>query len=469
VIKPADPGSSCNLDEAAFTDRGILINSGEFDGLGFQQAFDAMEARLRELDRGHATVKFRLRDWGVSRQRYWGAPIPMINCGDCGAVPVPEEQLPVVLPEDVTFDDSGSPLKKMDSFIQTTCPSCGKAAERETDTFDTFMESSWYYARYACPDQHEAMLDERASYWLPVDQYIGGIEHAILHLLYARFFHKLLRDEGLIRGSDEPFRRLLTQGMVLKDGTKMSKSRGNTVEPLALIDQYGADTVRLFTMFAAPPEQSLEWSDSGVEGSFRFLKKLWRMIASHDPGAATSPIDIKLNDEQKALRLKTHSTLEKVSDDFGRRQTFNTAVAAVMELVNAISRFVDRNPVERAGTPEAGNTAVVHEAYDIIVRLLAPVVPHFSHVLWHHLGHDGAVINAQWPQVDRDALQTDSIQIVVQVNGKLRARIDVSTDADRETVEKSALAHEHVTRFTQGLTVRKVIVVPGKLVNIVAN
>ncbi|MEX1198094.1 MAG: leucine--tRNA ligase [Pseudohongiellaceae bacterium] len=468
VVEAADD-NPCNLDEAAFTDKGLLINSGEFDGLDFQQAFDAMEQRLRELDRGHRTVNFRLRDWGVSRQRYWGAPIPMINCGDCGAVPVPEDQLPVVLPEDVTFDGSGSPLKKMESFIRTDCPSCGKAAERETDTFDTFMESSWYYARYACPDQKEAMLDERASYWLPVDQYIGGIEHAILHLLYARFFHKLLRDEGLIQGSDEPFRRLLTQGMVLKDGSKMSKSKGNTVEPLALIEQYGADTVRLFTMFAAPPEQSLEWSDSGVEGSFRFLKKLWRMIASDDYRPDGSPGDIDLNDEQKSLRLKTHSTLEKISDDFGRRQTFNTAIAAVMELVNTIGRFIDQYPLQGDDPQVAGNNAVVHEAYDIIVRVLAPITPHFSHALWHHLGHKKAVIDARWPEVDRSALQTDSVQIVVQVNGKLRARIDVPSDADRATVEQSALAHEHVGRFTEGKTVRKVIVVPGKLVNIVAN
>ncbi len=469
VVKPAGNEETCDLDSAAFTGKGILIHSGDFDGMDFQQAFDAIEARLHELGRGHRTVNYRLRDWGVSRQRYWGAPIPMVHCSVCGDVPVPEDQLPVVLPEQVSFDDTGSPLRRMQDFIHTSCPECGGDAERETDTFDTFMESSWYYARYACPDQKDAMLDERASYWLPVDQYIGGIEHAILHLLYARFFHKLLRDEGLIRGSDEPFRRLLTQGMVLKDGSKMSKSKGNTVEPLALIDQYGADTVRLFTMFAAPPEQSLEWSDSGVEGSFRFLRKLWRMVTTHDAADVVPLREVSLTEEQKGLRLKTHSALEKISDDFGRRQTFNTAVAAVMELVNSINRFIDRNPVDGDQPDAVGNNTVVHEAYDIIVRVLAPIAPHFSHALWRHLGHDNPVIDARWPAIDGQALQTDSIQIVVQVNGKLRARLEVPSDIDRDSLERKALDNEQVRRFTDGNTVRKVIVVPGKLVNIVAN
>ncbi|KRO72821.1 MAG: leucine--tRNA ligase, partial [OM182 bacterium BACL3 MAG-120507-bin80] len=336
VIAPA-AGEECDLSAAAYTEKGTLINSAEFDGLDFEQAFAAIEAKLSGMGRGKKTVNFRLRDWGVSRQRYWGAPIPIIHCDTCGAVPVPDDQLPVRLPEDIKMDDGGSPLGKLAEFVDTECPRCKSPAKRETDTFDTFMESSWYYARYACRDQDSAMLDERADYWLPVDQYIGGIEHAILHLLYARFFHKLMRNAGLVT-TDEPFAQLLTQGMVLKDGTKMSKSKGNTVDPLPLIERYGADTVRMFTMFAAPPEQSLEWSDSGVEGSHRFLKRLWRIVANHTPVGRTDFTQESLSTDQQALRFKTHQTLEKVTDDFGRRHTFNTAIAATMELLNAVSK-----------------------------------------------------------------------------------------------------------------------------------
>ncbi|MBC55081.1 MAG: leucine--tRNA ligase [Gammaproteobacteria bacterium] len=465
VVKPADDDTVCDLSEKAYTDKGILINSGEFDGLTFEQAFTQIEAWLRARGKGEKKVNFRLRDWGISRQRYWGSPIPIINCSTCGAVPVPEQDLPVILPEDVSFTDSGSPIKKMPEFYQTRCPVCGGDAERETDTFDTFMESSWYYARYTSHDLKTGMLDQRADYWLPVDQYIGGIEHAILHLLYARFFHKLMRDEGLI-GSDEPFKRLLTQGMVLKDGTKMSKSKGNTVEPATLIEQYGADTVRLFTMFAAPPNQSLEWSDSGVEGSARFLRKLWRTMSAHD-ARGIQAIDVQaLTTEQKQLRFKTHSTLQKVADDIGRRQTFNTAIAAIMELVNAINRFQDDN-AQRQGAEANQANAVVQEALDVVLLTLSPIVPHFCHALWQHFGHQGAIIDCPWPAVDESALEQDQVQLVIQVNGKLRGKLDVAKDTAQQTLETLALADANVQKFTDGKTVRKIIVVPGKLINIV--
>ena len=468
VIKPATDDQVCNLNEKAFTEKGILINSGEFDGLDSATAFEKIEAWLKQRGKGEKQINFRLRDWGVSRQRYWGTPIPIINCGTCGAVPVPEQDLPVILPENVSFTDSGSPIKKMPEFYQVKCPKCGADAERETDTFDTFMESSWYYARYACPDLKTGMLDKRADYWLPVDQYIGGIEHAILHLLYARFFHKLMRDEGLI-ASNEPFVRLLTQGMVLKDGSKMSKSKGNTVEPAALIEQYGADTVRLFTMFAAPPNQSLEWSDSGVEGSARFLRKLWRTMTAHDGTDVVNFRDYTLNNEQKALRFKTHSTLLKVGDDFGRRQTFNTAIAAVMELVNAVNKFQDEQDTLSDTEVARLNLSVVHEALGIILLALSPIVPHFCHALWRHLGHADAIINCPWPVADNTALIQDEVQMVIQVNGKLRGKLLVAKDSDRTTVEQLALADANVQKFTAGLTVRKIIVVPEKLVNIVVS
>jgi leucyl-tRNA synthetase len=464
VIKPADDSVACDLDKGAFVEKGLCINSGAMDGMTFQQAFDHVAADFESRHIGRKTVNFRLRDWGVSRQRYWGAPIPMINCSSCGSVPVPEDQLPVVLPEDVDFDGSGSPIKKMPEFYETTCPACGGKAQRETDTFDTFMESSWYYARFASPREDGAMLDRRAmDYWLDVDQYIGGIEHAILHLLYARFFHKLLRDEGLV-SSDEPFSRLLTQGMVLKDGAKMSKSLGNTVDPESMISRYGADTVRMYMMFTSPPDQSLEWSDSGVEGAYRFLKRLWKLVGEYRPAAVTLDTGV-LNDAQKAVRLKTHGTIQKVTDDYDRRQIFNTAIAAVMELYNDVSRFAADNDIQDGDQ----NQAVFQEAVSAIVLLLAPIVPHMSHVLWNHLGHEGAVIDAAWPGYDESALVKDSIQIVVQVNGKLRAKLDVAADISKADMEAAAKADANVQKFTNGLTVRKVIVVPGKLVNIVAN
>tara|TARA_B110000438_G_scaffold30643_1_gene30074 strand:+ start:4237 stop:6714 length:2478 start_codon:yes stop_codon:yes gene_type:complete len=461
VIEPDSPDSLCNLDECAFVEKGIVTNSGEFDGLDFTQAFNAISAKLVDKGKGEKTVNFRLRDWGVSRQRYWGAPIPMINCETCGSVPVPERDLPVLLPEDVEFDETGSPLTKLADFFEVECPECQGKAKRETDTFDTFMESSWYYARFACQDQNESMLDARANYWLPVDQYIGGIEHAILHLLYARFYHKLMRDEGLIT-TDEPFTRLLTQGMVLNEGSKMSKSKGNTVDPLGLIEKYGADTVRMFTLFASPPDQSLDWSDSGVEGSYRFLKRLWKIVASHESIGIIGITDSDHNSEQKQLRLKTHKSLQKVTDDYGRRQTFNTAIAASMELLNTTTKFLETNSSE-------SDKVVVQESLETIILMLAPIVPHFCHVLWNHLGHEGAVMDANWPNVDESALVQDSVLIVLQVNGKLRDRIEVVKDLSKDDLEKKALENDAVKRFSDGKTLRKVIVVPGRLVNVVVS
>jgi leucyl-tRNA synthetase len=457
VVRPAG-GDDVDVSAKAYTDYGILVNSGEFDGLDFQQAFDAIARRFEETGRGRRSVHYRLRDWGVSRQRYWGAPIPIIYCDECGPVPVPEDQLPVVLPEDVEFTGVGSPLKQMPEFFETTCPKCGAAAKRETDTFDTFVESSWYFARYACPDSPDAMLDRRESYWMPVDQYTGGIEHAILHLLYARFFQKLMRDFGL-SSADEPFTNLLTQGMVLKDGAKMSKAKGNTVDPQQLIDKYGADTVRLFMMFAAPPEQALEWSDEGVQGASRFLKRFWRAVQGHASGGITASPDIeRLDDAQKALRRKTHETIAKVSDDIGRRYTFNTAIAAAMELLNTINRFEDSSPEGRA---------VVGEALEAVVLLLSPIVPHICHELWYALGHETAAVDVRWPEADRAALAREMLEIVVQVNGKLRGRISISADADEAAISEAALADENVRRFVADKTIRKTIVVPGRLVNVV--
>ena len=459
VITPRGD-EDCDLSTAAFTPKGLLVNSGEFDGLEFEQAFNAIEGRLASENKGQRSVNFRLRDWGVSRQRYWGAPIPIINCDDCGAVTVPEQDLPVVLPTEVEFEGIGSPLKKMPEFYQTSCPSCGGPATRETDTFDTFMESSWYYARYASARNDQAMLDASADYWAPVDQYVGGIEHAILHLLYARFFHKLMRDEGLVN-TDEPFIRLLTQGMVLKDGAKMSKSKGNTVDPQSLIDNYGADTVRLFSMFAAPPEQSLEWSDSGVEGANRFLKRLWKLAANHiELGASDDLRPSELDDQQKAVRRKTHETIAKVSDDYGRRQTFNTAIAAIMELCNELGKLDTQNSQGRA---------VMAEALHAAVLMLSPIVPHICQELWQALGCESDLLNAPWPSVDESALTRDTLELVIQVNGKVRGRMEVAVNADKESIEAAALEQDNVKRFLDGVTVRKVIVVPGKLVNIVAN
>ncbi|MCP4335351.1 MAG: leucine--tRNA ligase, partial [Gammaproteobacteria bacterium] len=459
VVAPAD-GSAVDLEAASFVTRdGRCCNSDILDGLDFNAAFERIASSIEATGKGSRQVNYRLRDWGVSRQRYWGAPIPVIKCEACGMLPVPEADLPVVLPEAVEFEGIGSPIKRMDSFKNVSCPKCGAAAERETDTFDTFMESSWYQERFSCPGQDQAMLDERADYWSPVDLYIGGIEHAILHLLYARFYHKLMRDEGLI-DSGEPFKRLLTQGMVLKDGSKMSKSKGNTIDPQDLIDRYGADTVRLFIMFASPPEQSLDWSDSGVEGAYRFLKRLWAAIQQHvDMNAErVSFTTDSLDEAQKAMRRKLHETIRKVSDDYERRLTFNTAIAANMELLNSVSRFDDDSNL---------GTAIRQEVFDSMVLMLAPIIPHVCHRLWRDLGHDSLIIDHPWPTLDESALVQDSIEMVVQVNGKLRGKMQVDAGADRACCEAVALANEQVLRFIADKPVRKVIVVPGKLVNIV--
>jgi leucyl-tRNA synthetase len=457
VVEPMD-GTTIDVQAGPLIEYGRVVNSGDMDGMTYSEAFDWIAEKFAADGRGRRRVNYRLRDWGVSRQRYWGAPIPIIYCDDCGAVPVPDDQLPVVLPEDVEFTGVGSPLKQMPEFYQTSCPECGKAAKRETDTFDTFVESSWYFSRYTCPDNHSAMLDIRESYWMPVNQYTGGIEHAILHLLYARFFQKLLRDEGLST-ADEPFTNLLTQGMVLKDGAKMSKNKGNTVDPQVLIDRYGADTVRLFMMSAAPPVQALEWSDDGVQGAFRFLKRFWTAVQNHAAKPRSERVDPALLDgPQKELRRKTHQTIAKVSDDIGRRYTFNTAIAAVMELLNAVNRFEDTSPAGRS---------VTGEALDAIVLLLAPIVPHIAHELWESLGHATALVYERWPIADKSALAKDLLEIVVQVNGKLRGRVSVAADADRDAIAQLALADENVRRFVADNTIRKVIVVPGRLVNIV--
>ena len=457
VISPLEDSQAVDINQRAFTEQGVLKNSGEWSGMTSEQAIIAISETIEAQNCGARSVNYRLRDWGISRQRYWGCPIPVIYCDQCGTVAVPEQDLPVTLPTDVEVTGAGSPLAAMQEFIQVDCPKCGRKARRETDTFDTFFESSWYYARYCSVDNTTSMLDERADYWLPVDQYVGGIEHAVLHLLYARFFHKLMRDEGLIK-SDEPFTHLLTQGMVLKDGTKMSKSKGNTVDPEQLIERFGADTVRLFTMFAAPPEHSLEWVDTGVDGAARFLKKLWRFVYQHLQSQHSEAIDVaKLNTEQKALRQKIHTTLQKVTRAIGERYTFNTAIAANMELLNQLSSHQQQT---------AQDHAVLREGIEAIILMLAPIVPHITARLWQHLGHT-SIEDEAWPEYDESALVQENIELIVQVNGKLRDKIMIATSADNETIEASALASEKVQTFVQGHRVKKIIVVKGRLVNIV--
>ena len=453
VIAPSD-NSAIDLNTAAFTEKGVLVNSGEFDKLSSQDAFHAIAKKLEAKNAGRIKVNYRLRDWGVSRQRYWGAPIPMFNLPEGGEIPVPAHKLPVLLPEDVQMDGVSSPIKRDANWRKDELN--GKPVERETDTFDTFMESSWYYARFTCPDFIDGMLDKNAAnYWLPVDQYVGGIEHAILHLLYARFFHKLMRDEGLV-DCDEPFARLLCQGMVLKDGSKMSKSKGNTVDPQELIEQYGADTVRLFIMFAAPPEQSLEWSDSGVEGAHRFLRRLWKAVHTHIASGAVPALAVNtLDNAQRDLRRKTHETIAKISDDYGRRLTFNTAIAAVMELSNELAKIPQRIGQWLAVEREALRTAVL---------VLAPIVPHIAHELWNALGGEGVLIDARWPQVDESALVRSSIELVVQINGKVRGKIEVAADENEVAIIEKAKANATVSKFLEGKTIKMVKVVPGKLV-----
>ncbi len=457
----SDTSGHVDTSKEAYVEKGLLINSGEFTGLGFDEAFDAISEKLSSLSAGEKKTNFRLRDWGVSRQRYWGCPIPIISCPSCGDIPEKIDALPVRLPESVAIDGAGSPLKKMPEFYSTDCPKCGGKAQRETDTFDTFFESSWYFARYTCVDQKESILDERANYWLPVDQYVGGIEHAILHLLYSRFFTKLLRDEGIVQ-TGEPFTNLLTQGMVLKDGAKMSKSKGNTVDPQEMISKYGADTARLFILFAAPPTQDLEWSDSGIEGAHRFINKFFRLVISFialKKEKTVSKIDTsKLTGEQKSIRQKTHLALQKVGDDFGRRHSFNTAIATMMELNNTISRLNDDSDQ---------GMAIKQEAIEIMVKCLSPVMPHVCHHLWFMLGGLNAVVDSSWPEVDESALVQENVQIIAQVNGKLRAKIIAPVDSTNQTVEQIALADEKIKKFTDNKELIKVIVVPNKLINIV--
>jgi leucyl-tRNA synthetase len=490
-------------EEGAHTERGWLVNSGAYDGMDFRQAADALATRFQEEGRGTRRVHYRLRDWGVSRQRYWGCPIPVIHCAACGAQPVPEDQLPVVLPEDVAFSGVQSPIKSDADWRKSLCPRCGGAAERETDTFDTFMESSWYYARYTSPGASD-MVDARVDHWLPVDQYIGGIEHAILHLLYFRFYHKLLRDQGMVKG-DEPAMNLLTQGMltaetfyregangavewinpadvdverdergrivgattrsdgrpVVVGGTeKMAKQKNNGVDPQSMVDKYGADTVRLFSMFAAPPEQSLEWSEAGVEGMSRFLRRLWAQVDRRVAEGAAPALDREsLTAAQKMLRRQLHETIQKVGDDYGRRHSFNTAIAAMMELLNHVAKSDDAS---------ANGRALRQQALEAIVLLLNPITPHASHALWQRLGHAETLLeDLAFPLPDADALERDAVTLAVQINGKLRGTIEAPVDAARETLEALALAEPHVAKLLDGKAVRKVIVVPGKIVNIV--
>ncbi|MGE4878026.1 leucine--tRNA ligase [Yersinia enterocolitica] len=500
VILAAD-GSEPDLSQEAMTEKGILFNSGEFDGLNYEDGFNAVADKLVALGVGQRKVNYRLRDWGVSRQRYWGAPIPMVTLEDGTVVPTPEDQLPVILPEDVVMDGITSPIKADPEWAKTTVN--GVPGLRETDTFDTFMESSWYYARYTCPQFDKGMLDPAAAnYWLPVDQYVGGIEHAIMHLMYFRFFHKLLRDAGLV-DSDEPAKRLLCQGMVLADAfyysgsngeriwvspvdaiverddkgriikatdaeghelvyagmSKMSKSKNNGIDPQVMVEKYGADTVRLFMMFASPAEMTLEWQESGVEGANRFLKRVWRLAYDHTAKGATAPLDVgNLTEEQKSLRRDLHKTIAKVTDDVGRRQTFNTAIAAVMELMNKLGRAPQETEQDRA---------LLQEALLAVVRMLYPFTPHVCFSLWQALGGEGDIDTAPWPIADEQAMVEDSKLVVVQVNGKVRGRITVPADATEQQVRERAGQEHLVAKYLDGVTVRKVIYVPGKLLNLV--
>jgi leucyl-tRNA synthetase len=506
VIKPEHDELPVPLVEA-FTDEGVTFDSGEFSGLKSTDAVDAIAAKLQLKGQGEKRVQYRLRDWGISRQRYWGCPIPLVHCDGCGVVPVPDDQLPVVLPEDLVPDGSGNPLTKTPSFYECACPRCGQTARRETDTMDTFVDSSWYFIRYACQDQQAAMADQRVNYWLPVDQYVGGIEHAILHLLYARFWSKVMRDLELV-AFDEPFANLLTQGMVLNeiffrkvesgrlqyfnpvevdiqhdaDGKRigallqsdgkpvesggigtMSKSKNNGIDPQEIIEQYGADTARLFMMFASPPTQTLEWSDAGVEGAFRFLKRLWRLVYLHKQQGGDIPAIASLTHQEypaelRDLRCQLHQTIAKVTDDLERRHTFNTAIAAVMELTNKLASVPDTHSVTHQ---------FMQEALESSVLLLSPIVPHICHVLWGELRPNTALLDQPWPQVDEQALIQDEIEMVVQVNGKLRGQIRVAREADRATIEQIALAHKLVQKNIADRPIRKVIVVPGRLINIV--
>lgn len=457
VIQPRD-GELENPLAEAYTGEGVLINSGPFDGMDNREAIRAISDQLAEKEAGGPAVTYRLRDWLISRQRYWGCPIPIVYCDGCGAVPVPKEELPVLLPEDVTFDGKRNPLTTSESFVQTTCPSCGGPARRETDTMDTFIDSSWYFFRYADAKNDRLPFDpERIREWLPVDEYIGGIEHAVLHLLYSRFFTKVLYDAGLVH-VDEPFTSLLTQGMVLRDGAKMSKSKGNTVSPLEIIERYGADTARLFILFAAPPERDLEWSDSGVEGCYRFLGRVFRAVMGNEELFRNRPEARPEKGPARDLYRRIHRTIKKVTEDVGERYHFNTAISAIMELMNAINEY-----------PEDADRGTLAEALETAVILLAPFVPHLTEELWRAMGHETSVHEQPWPSYDPEMLVEEEVEMAVQINGRVRDKLVVPVTADRETVEQLALNQERIKNHLSGKTVRKVIVVPKKLVNIVAN
>ncbi len=462
VIQPETELLAAATMTEAYTEPGRMANSGQFDGISSLEAKEQIASWLEEKGCGKKTVNYRLRDWGISRQRYWGNPIPVIYCDVCGTLPVPEKDLPIVLPLDIAFTgDGGSPLAKIDSFVNVACPSCGMAARRETDTMDTFVESSWYFLRYCCPDYLDGPLDKgKVKYWMSVDQYIGGIEHAVLHLLYARFFTKVLRDLGYVN-VDEPFINLLTQGMVIKDGAKMSKSKGNVVDPNSLIEKYGADTARLFSLFAAPPEKDLDWNDQGVDGSFRFLNRLWKLVGEVLPFIATkATVNVAaLSDEGRGLRRLIHKSIRKITADVDERFHFNTAIAAIMELVNGIQAFPQKN------LPQNG--ALLREAIESTLLLLYPFVPHFTEELWEKIGHTGGIEEAGWPVFDEEAAADEELLIVVQVNGKLRGRVTVPVDATEESVKSLAFADDKVTTHLEGKTPRKIIYVPGKLLNIV--
>ncbi|WP_320170955.1 leucine--tRNA ligase [Maridesulfovibrio sp.] len=468
VIQPKDVTLDASAMTEAYTDPGFLVNSGEFDNMPNEDAKSAIVEFLGKSGKGKKAINYRLRDWNISRQRFWGAPIPVIYCDECGIVPVPEKDLPVVLPEDAVMNEDGrSPLPQMESFMNVPCPKCGKPAHRETDTMDTFVESSWYFMRFTSARNEDAPFDSKSlEYWSPVDQYIGGIEHAILHLLYARFFTKLLRDEGYTKVG-EPFKNLLTQGMVLKEGSKMSKSKGNVVDPNAMIGRYGADATRLFILFASPPEKDLEWSDQGIEGAFRFLNRIWRLAEELDgslaPVGACAKPAAELPAEAKKLRLKEHETVKRASRDMENKFQFNTVIAATMELVNEIYSLKDKL-IES----EEGKFAM-SSAFSTVLTVLSPIAPHICEELWSALGYKGCIAEVPWPEFDESAMVTDELLIIIQVNGKMRGKLSVPAAAGKEEIEKTALSHENVTKHIEGKIVRKVIVVPGKLINIVAN
>jgi len=472
VIRPADSDRIPDPSEltAAYEEDGILVNSGAFDGLTSEEARKAITEDLIKRGLARFSVQYRLRDWGISRQRYWGAPIPVIYCDSCGIVPVPEKDLPVVLPLDLELlPNGGSPLPVTPSFYQTTCPKCGAPARRETDTMDTFVESSWYFIRFACAQEHTRPFDDSmVSYWLPVDQYIGGIEHAVLHLLYSRFFTKVLRDLGYVN-FDEPFKRLLTQGMVIKDGAKMSKSKGNVVDPDDMINAYGADTVRLFCLFAAPPEKDLEWSDQGVEGAYRFLTRVWRLVAENLDALKSAQrfngsID-QLEGSIRALYRKIHQTIKRVTEDVRDRYHFNTAIAAIMELVNTI--YQTKDAMTSSDNVDPKFWPVMRYAVESVIVMLSPFVPHIADELWHELGMSSLLLDNPWPSWDEKALAAEEVLIVVQVNGKLRDKMTVPTDATDEEIKKMALSREKVQQFIAGGEIKNIVVVPKKLVNIV--